>query len=70
MIKCLIDCCGRYPDELAWQVDLSRKAVRSEDILNKFHRFLVCETEIVSDMVFYLFVNAYMFIIVCVWCMH
>ncbi|PVD20659.1 hypothetical protein C0Q70_18817 [Pomacea canaliculata] len=39
-------CLSWYPDELAWQVDLSRKAVRSEDILNKFHRFLVCETEI------------------------
>ncbi|XP_076470380.1 RNA cytosine-C(5)-methyltransferase NSUN2-like [Babylonia areolata] len=38
-------CLSWYPDELAWQIDLSRKAVRSQEFLNKLHLFLVSETE-------------------------
>ena len=40
--------CFRYPEELAWQLDLSRKAVRSQELLSKLHEFLVSETETVS----------------------
>ncbi|KAK7114350.1 hypothetical protein V1264_000425 [Littorina saxatilis] len=38
-------CLTWYPDQLAWQIDLSRKAVRSQEILSKLHEFLVSETE-------------------------
>ncbi|KAL8563640.1 hypothetical protein ACOMHN_055274 [Nucella lapillus] len=38
-------CLTWYPDGLAWQIDLSRKAVRSQEMLSKLHRFLVSETE-------------------------
>ncbi|XP_031561431.1 RNA cytosine-C(5)-methyltransferase NSUN2-like [Actinia tenebrosa] len=34
-----------YPDELAWQVNLSRKFLRKSATMEKFHYFLVQETE-------------------------
>ena len=35
----------RYPDELAWQLDLDRKLIRQNDKLKRLHQFLVQETE-------------------------
>ncbi|RUS72855.1 hypothetical protein EGW08_019378, partial [Elysia chlorotica] len=34
-----------YPNELGWQLDLSRKIVRSSESFSKLHEFLVAETE-------------------------
>ncbi|XP_059899027.1 RNA cytosine C(5)-methyltransferase NSUN2 isoform X1 [Gadus macrocephalus] len=34
-----------YPDELAWQTNMSRKIIRKSPLLEKFHQFLVSETE-------------------------
>ncbi|XP_045141222.1 RNA cytosine C(5)-methyltransferase NSUN2 [Echinops telfairi] len=34
-----------YPDELAWHTNLSRKVLRRSPQLEKFHQFLVSETE-------------------------
>ncbi|XP_075442058.1 RNA cytosine C(5)-methyltransferase NSUN2 isoform X2 [Ascaphus truei] len=34
-----------YPDELAWHTNLSRKIIRKSPELEKFHQFLVSETE-------------------------
>ncbi|KAJ7338361.1 hypothetical protein JRQ81_011407 [Phrynocephalus forsythii] len=34
-----------YPEELAWHTNLSRKALRKSPELEKFHHFLVSETE-------------------------
>ncbi|GFN95333.1 tRNA (cytosine(34)-c(5))-methyltransferase [Plakobranchus ocellatus] len=34
-----------YPNELAWQLDLSRKSVRSSECFSKLHEFLVAETD-------------------------
>uniref|UniRef100_A0A8C1ILF9 tRNA (cytosine(34)-C(5))-methyltransferase n=1 Tax=Cyprinus carpio TaxID=7962 RepID=A0A8C1ILF9_CYPCA len=34
-----------YPDELAWHTNLSRKILRKSPLLEKFHQFLVSETE-------------------------
>ena len=39
---------GRYPEELAWHTNLSRKILRKSPQLEKFHQFLVSETESVS----------------------
>jgi len=36
---------ARYPDELAWQLDLDRMLIRQNDKLKRLHRFLVQETE-------------------------
>lgn len=38
----------RYPEELAWHTNLSRKILRKSPQLEKFHQFLVSETESVS----------------------
>uniref|UniRef100_A0A8C9TKI4 tRNA (cytosine(34)-C(5))-methyltransferase n=1 Tax=Scleropages formosus TaxID=113540 RepID=A0A8C9TKI4_SCLFO len=35
----------RYPDELAWHTNMSRKIIRKSPLLEKFHQFLVSETE-------------------------
>uniref|UniRef100_A0A8C0J6I6 tRNA (cytosine(34)-C(5))-methyltransferase n=1 Tax=Chelonoidis abingdonii TaxID=106734 RepID=A0A8C0J6I6_CHEAB len=35
----------RYPEELAWHTNLSRKILRKSPQLEKFHQFLVSETE-------------------------
>ncbi|KAJ6661334.1 hypothetical protein lerEdw1_014962 [Lerista edwardsae] len=35
----------RYPEELAWHTNLSRKVLRKSPQLEKFHHFLVSETE-------------------------
>uniref|UniRef100_A0A9J8B4T8 tRNA (cytosine(34)-C(5))-methyltransferase n=1 Tax=Cyprinus carpio carpio TaxID=630221 RepID=A0A9J8B4T8_CYPCA len=37
-----------YPDELAWHTNLSRKILRKSPLLEKFHQFLVSETESVN----------------------
>ncbi|XP_007660945.2 RNA cytosine C(5)-methyltransferase NSUN2 [Ornithorhynchus anatinus] len=34
-----------YPEELAWHTNLSRKILRKSPLLEKFHQFLVSETE-------------------------
>ncbi|KAM9838835.1 RNA cytosine C(5)-methyltransferase NSUN2 [Aulostomus maculatus] len=34
-----------YPDELAWHTNMSRKIIRNSPLLEKFHQFLVSETE-------------------------
>uniref|UniRef100_A0A9J7X122 tRNA (cytosine(34)-C(5))-methyltransferase n=1 Tax=Cyprinus carpio carpio TaxID=630221 RepID=A0A9J7X122_CYPCA len=39
-----------YPDELAWHTNLSRKILRKSPLLEKFHQFLVSETESILDM--------------------
>lgn len=38
-----------YPEELAWHTNLSRKILRKSPQLEKFHQFLVSETESVSQ---------------------
>ena len=38
---------SRYPDELAWQLDLDRKLIRQNDKLKRLHQFLIQETECV-----------------------
>ena len=38
----------RYPNELAWQLNLERNVIRSSEPLKKLHEFLVSETESVS----------------------
>uniref|UniRef100_A0A8C5EQJ4 tRNA (cytosine(34)-C(5))-methyltransferase n=1 Tax=Gouania willdenowi TaxID=441366 RepID=A0A8C5EQJ4_GOUWI len=35
----------RYPDEQAWHTNISRKIIRKSPLLEKFHQFLVSETE-------------------------
>ena len=42
---CVVSWLARYPDRLAWQVDLTKKFVRKSPLLSKFHRFLVRENE-------------------------
>ena len=48
----LLDACvfspARYPDELAWQLDMDRKFIRQCETLKRLHNFLVEETESVS----------------------
>ncbi|XP_054571224.1 RNA cytosine C(5)-methyltransferase NSUN2 isoform X2 [Eptesicus fuscus] len=39
-----------YPEELAWHTNLSRKILRKSPQLEKFHQFLVSETESILDM--------------------
>ncbi|XP_056154296.1 RNA cytosine C(5)-methyltransferase NSUN2 [Lampris incognitus] len=34
-----------YPDELAWHTNMSRKIIRKSPLLEKFHQFLISETE-------------------------
>ncbi|GFR79282.1 tRNA (Cytosine(34)-C(5))-methyltransferase-like [Elysia marginata] len=34
-----------YPNELGWQLDLTRKIVRSSECFSKLHEFLVAETD-------------------------
>ncbi|XP_038653122.1 RNA cytosine C(5)-methyltransferase NSUN2 [Scyliorhinus canicula] len=34
-----------YPSELAWHINISRKMLRKSPVLEKFHQFLVSETE-------------------------
>ncbi|KAM9824142.1 RNA cytosine C(5)-methyltransferase NSUN2 [Neosynchiropus ocellatus] len=34
-----------YPDEQAWQTNMSRKIIRKSPLLEKFHQFLISETE-------------------------
>lgn len=46
--KCFASFLVRYPEELAWHTNLSRKILRKSPQLEKFHQFLVSETESVS----------------------
>lgn len=34
-----------YPNELAWHINISRKILRKSPVLEKFHQFLISETE-------------------------
>ena len=38
----------RYPNGLAWQLDLERKTIRHNEVLKRLKQFLVTETESVS----------------------
>lgn len=38
----------RYPDELAWQINLTKRFIRKSSSMDRFHKFLVHETETVS----------------------
>ena len=38
-------CLTWYPDELAWQLNLTRKDIRREEAYFKLHNFLISETE-------------------------
>lgn len=44
----------RYPDELAWQINVDKKFIRHSETVKKLHQFLVQETESVScsEMIF------------------
>jgi hypothetical protein len=39
----------RYPYELAWQVSAPKRVVRKSEPFKRFQRFLVGETEVVSE---------------------
>lgn len=39
----------RYPEGLAWQLNVAKKVVRKSPEFKKFHSFLVYETEVVSS---------------------
>ncbi|XP_046563738.1 RNA cytosine-C(5)-methyltransferase NSUN2-like [Haliotis rubra] len=34
-----------YPEEMAWHIDMSRKYIRSSNVMQKLHEFLIAETE-------------------------
>ena len=40
----------RYPDELAWQINVTKKFIRKSSCMDKFHNFLVQETETVTHV--------------------
>lgn len=42
-------CLTRYPEDLAWQFNVSKKVLRKQQAFKKFHSFLVHETEVVRD---------------------
>lgn len=44
LFYCQIPNC-RYPDKLAWQLELTRKDIRSNEAYYKLHNFLITETE-------------------------
>lgn len=50
-IRCvrLMLCLTRYPEDLAWQFNVSKKVLRKQQAFKKFHSFLVHETEVVRD---------------------
>ena len=45
------ECFGKplswYPDELAWQINLTRRFIRRSGMVSNFHKFLVAESEMV-----------------------
>ena len=43
-----------YPDELAWQLDFDRRALKHSVSLKKLHSFLITETESVSHYLYIL----------------
>lgn len=45
----IVSVLSRYPDEQAWHTNMSRKIIRKSPLLEKFHQFLVSETESVSQ---------------------
>lgn len=47
-------CLNWYPDGLAWQLEYSRVAIRSNNTLKKLHSFLVSESESVSLQAVYI----------------
>ena len=46
-------CLSWYPDEMAWQLDFTKKEIRQCDTLKRLHGFLVSETESVSYIIQY-----------------
>jgi hypothetical protein len=38
-------CLKWYPDSMAWQLNLTRKDIRRQEIYFKLHNFLISETE-------------------------
>ncbi|CAB3981634.1 tRNA (cytosine(34)-C(5))-methyltransferase [Paramuricea clavata] len=44
-----LDCVGKplpwYPDELAWQINLTRRFIRRSGMVSDFHKFLIHESE-------------------------
>lgn len=48
-MKLDVSLASRYPDEQAWHTNMSRKIIRKSPLLEKFHQFLVSETESVSQ---------------------
>lgn len=41
-----------YPDNLGWQVNAPRLVIKKSPEFQKFHRFMVTETEAVSIMIY------------------
>ena len=39
----------RYPDELAWQIDYTKKEIKNSATLKSLHGFMISETESVSS---------------------
>lgn len=37
--------CCRYPDKLAWQLNITKKDIRRSEALFKLHNFMICENE-------------------------
>jgi len=42
-----------YPDDLGWHFKVSRGVLRKSPDINAFHKFIVAETEIVSERCIY-----------------
>ncbi|KAJ7381450.1 tRNA (cytosine(34)-C(5))-methyltransferase [Desmophyllum pertusum] len=49
-----------YPDELAWQINLTKKFIRKSSCMEKFHNFLVHETETILLLIQVVFVHVYL----------
>ena len=40
----------RYPNELAWQINLTRRFIRRSGTVSNFHKFLIHESEMVCGL--------------------
>uniref|UniRef100_A0A3Q4G690 NOP2/Sun RNA methyltransferase 2 n=1 Tax=Neolamprologus brichardi TaxID=32507 RepID=A0A3Q4G690_NEOBR len=47
-----------YPDEQAWHTNMSRKIIRKSPLLEKFHQFLVSETESVNSLALIVYISS------------
>lgn len=43
----LVHVFSRYPGELAWQINLTRRFIRRSGVVSNFHKFLIHESEMV-----------------------